>query len=111
MITFYLVLRILNVLLYCGVVSGVIMHWRLLPDSPEMPRFRASLVALLAASSYATIELAFSPNVGGLRLIFLFAALLALFRSLYLRVAQRLWNSLITGRRRTMWDKRADRKP
>lgn len=85
--TLWFVLRIINVFLYGGVVSGLIMHWRALRVE-SMPGFRWGIVGLVAAGAYATVEIVILDQPGGPRLVPLAASLAVLFVSCYLRPAR-----------------------
>lgn len=82
MSTVWLVIRIVNVFVYCGIVSGLIMHWRSL-KVPSMPGFRWGLLGLVAAGAYATVEIVFQGQPGGPRLIPLAVSLAVLFTACY----------------------------
>lgn len=94
------VIRIIDVVLYGAVVSGVIMHARRL-TSWHMPGFRWGLWIFLAGSMWATIRAALLHLPGGSQLVFIAVGLVIMTYACYARSAQRRW-AAFTGRARTL---------
>ena len=102
-------LRWVNIALYGGVLSGLLMHWRFLLNSAETPTSRVWLWSLVAVGMYGTVEVVWLGQPGGFRIILMTFTLGGLFISLWLRSAVRTYRLLI-GTARKMWDKRAEEK-
>lgn len=87
--TAWMTLRLFNVLLYGGILSGLIMHWRVL-HVPAWPGFRWGLWMFMAASTYATAESVWRAIPGGPRLVAISASLIILFIGCYWHPIRRL---------------------
>lgn len=84
----WLWLRIVDYLLYGGVLTGIVMRFRHL-IVPGWPGFRWGLWAFVAASAYGTAEVMFKGIAGGPRVVFLSLALVVLFTGCYLEPIRR----------------------
>ena len=79
---FWMLVRLVDVLLYGAVLSGLIMHWTRLGRA-GLPGFRPTLWLAFAAGAWSTIELLFERAPGGPRLLAVTAALVALSWAFY----------------------------
>lgn len=106
----WLILRWVNIMLYGGILSGLIMHWRHLLNSPDTPTSRTWLWSLIAVGMYGTVEVVFLGQPGGFRVILMTVTLGGLFASLYVKPAARLVRRLVR-RTRTLETHRAEGSP
>lgn len=101
-------LRWLNIFLYGGVLSGLIMNWRSLLNTPETPTSRVWLWSLVAVGMYSTIEVIFLKQPGGFRVVMMTLTLGGLFASLYVKPGQRIVRRFVRRPRTLEEENRAE---